>query len=49
MSIDPQLKMPKTFGIEKFLLRKAFESENILPKSVLWRVKEAFSDGVSSK
>jgi asparagine synthase (glutamine-hydrolysing) len=32
---------------EKFLLRKAFESLDILPNEVLWRTKEAFSDGVS--
>ena len=35
---------------EKYLLRKAFDNvENpLLPKEVLWRQKEAFSDGVSS-
>lgn len=35
---------------EKYLIRKAFEDfkPNILPKEVLWRTKEAFSDGVSS-
>lgn len=34
---------------EKFLLRDAIEKMNpyLLPKSVLWRTKEAFSDGVS--
>jgi asparagine synthase (glutamine-hydrolysing) len=40
---------------EKFLLRNAFSSENyhnndlmpLLPDNVLWRKKEAFSDGVS--
>jgi asparagine synthase (glutamine-hydrolysing) len=32
---------------EKWLLRMAFERENLLPRSVLWRQKEAFSDGVS--
>ena len=32
---------------EKFLLRNAFSDMNILPKEVLWRTKEAFSDGVS--
>lgn len=32
---------------EKYLLRKAFDVLNILPNSVLWRTKEAFSDGVS--
>jgi asparagine synthase (glutamine-hydrolysing) len=34
---------------EKYLLRKAFENDNILPKEVLWRTKEAFSDGVSKQ
>ena len=34
---------------EKFLLRKAFDGTNLLPKSVLWRTKEAFSDGVSKQ
>ena len=33
--------------MEKWLLRKAFESSNLLPQEVLWRKKEAFSDGVS--
>jgi len=33
---------------EKYLLRSAFTDTNILPESVLWRRKEAFSDGVSS-
>ena len=34
--------------IEKHLLRLAFDEENLLPKEVLWRRKEAFSDGCSS-
>ena len=34
---------------EKYLLRESFADTNMLPKSVLWRKKEAFSDGVSSK
>lgn len=36
---------------EKWLLRKTFEicDPDILPKQVLWRTKEAFSDGVSSQ
>ena len=33
---------------EKYLFRKAFD-RGYLPKNVLWRRKEAFSDGVSSK
>ena len=43
------MKMPNTHNIEKYLLRKAFDEDNILPKEVLWRVKEAMSDGVSSQ
>lgn len=38
---------PEKKGCEKYLLRKAFEG--YLPDEVLWRQKEAFSDGVSSK
>ena len=34
---------------EKYLLRKAFSGKNLLPDEVLWRTKEAFSDGVSSQ
>ena len=34
--------------IEKYMLRKAFDKDNIIPQDVLWRKKEAFSDGVSS-
>ena len=49
LSIKPELKMPKTFEIEKYLLRKAFEDEKLIPSEVLWRMKEGMSDGVSSK
>lgn len=34
---------------EKWILRKAFEGQYILPAPVLWRRKEAFSDGVSGQ
>ena len=34
---------------EKYLLRKAFEGRNIIPDEILWRTKEAFSDGVSKQ
>ena len=34
---------------EKYLLRKAFEHFELLPKKVLFRTKEAFSDGVSTQ
>ena len=33
---------------EKYLLRRSFDN-GLLPKEVLWRTKEAFSDGVSSQ
>jgi asparagine synthase (glutamine-hydrolysing) len=49
LGIDPKLKMPATYGIEKYLLRKSFDYDDLLPKEVLWRVKEGMSDGVSSK
>ena len=35
--------------MEKWWLRKAFDGLGLLPDEVLWRKKEAFSDGVSSK
>ena len=34
--------------VEKFTLRKAFDGSDLIPKEILWRPKEAFSDGVSS-
>lgn len=38
----------KQNGIEKYLLRSSFEDSNLLPKEILWRPKEAFSDGIAS-
>ncbi len=35
--------------IEKCLLRTAFSNTDIIPEEILWRKKEAFSDGVSNK
>jgi asparagine synthase (glutamine-hydrolysing) len=48
-SIPPRFKVHTYGGIEKYILRKAFEQENLLPQEVLWRSKMAFSDGVSAK
>ncbi len=45
MSIDPQKKL-NTYGIGKFLLRKAFEKDEFIPHSILMREKAAFSDAV---
>ena len=49
MSIDPILKMYNSENKlpEKYMLRKSFENMNIIPDEVLWRPKEAFSDGCS--
>ena len=41
--------MPTTERPEKWMLRKAFEGTGLLPDEILWRRKEAFSDGISSK
>ena len=57
MSVDPKLKMYNSTHttntdnkprIEKYLLRKAFDDDDLLPDEILWRRKEAFSDGCSS-
>ena len=45
MSIDPKLKM-NSYNMGKFLLRRAFEKDHILPDDILWRQKAAFSDAV---
>jgi asparagine synthase (glutamine-hydrolysing) len=34
-------------SIEKFMLREAFSGTQLLPDEIIWRKKEAFSDGVS--
>ena len=34
---------------EKYIIRKAFDGLNVIPNDILWRPKEAFSDGVASK
>jgi len=47
LSLPPQMRQPKD-GVEKHLLRSAFEGD-VIPSEILWRPKEAFSDGVSSK
>ena len=49
MRIDPVLRTPKYKGIEKWLLRSSFEESKLLPREVLFRIKSAFSDAVSSK
>ena len=52
MNIDPTEKMITKDRIEKYILRKAFDTsddptaEPYLPDNILWRQKEQFSDGV---
>ena len=45
MRIDPKLKL-NTYHMGKYLLRHAFEKDRLLPDSILWRQKAAFSDAV---
>ena len=53
--VDTYLSIPSEFRYnknkiqEKYLFRRAFDNKNYLPKEILWRKKEAFSDGVSAK
>jgi len=58
MSMPPSIRFHgDTNSQEKYLIRQAFSEENmtnlegnpILPKEILWRKKEAFSDGVSKQ
>lgn len=52
MNIDPAEKMITKERMEKYILRKAFDTTGeagekpYLPESILWRQKEQFSDGV---
>ena len=58
LSIPPYVRNHKNInnGIEKYILRQSFSSEiftgydkrQIIPSEILWRKKEAFSDGVCS-
>ncbi len=41
-------RRPSKTRMEKCVLREAFSGTGLLPDAVLWRKKEAFSDGVSS-
>jgi len=45
MSLHPKFKTFDAERMEKYILRKAFE--DFLPSELIWRRKEAFSDGVS--
>ena len=45
MAIDPALKM-NHHNMGKYLLRRAFAADHLLPENILWRQKAAFSDAV---
>jgi len=49
LAVPTELRRPMSDQCEKWLLRMAFSRTGLLPDEVLWRRKEAFSDGVSSK
>ena len=51
LSIDKNLRYNTTINnCEKYLIRKSFSKlmPDLVPEKILWRTKEAFSDGVSS-
>ena len=45
MAVDPEKKL-NTYGIGKYLLRHAFEQDDLIPREILMREKAAFSDAV---
>ncbi|XP_038580930.1 asparagine synthetase [glutamine-hydrolyzing] [Micropterus salmoides] len=47
LSLPEEMRTPK-HGVEKHLLRDSFKGLNLIPDEILWRRKEAFSDGVMS-
>jgi asparagine synthase (glutamine-hydrolysing) len=50
LSIPVKMRNHNSMGkMEKYLIREAFEYTKILPSTIMWRKKEAFSDGVSNK
>jgi asparagine synthase (glutamine-hydrolysing) len=49
-SIEPCMLRPlRNEQVEKYILRAAFDDGVTLPSDVLWRRKEAFSDGISTR
>ena len=43
--IDPEIKR-NTYGKGKYILRRAFAEDHLLPEEIIWREKAAFSDAV---
>ncbi|XP_008419459.2 asparagine synthetase [glutamine-hydrolyzing] isoform X3 [Poecilia reticulata] len=48
LSLPEEMRTPKD-GVEKHLLRDSFKGLNLIPDEILWRRKEAFSDGMMSE
>ncbi|XP_043994229.1 asparagine synthetase [glutamine-hydrolyzing] isoform X1 [Gambusia affinis] len=48
LSLPEEMRTPKD-GVEKHLLRDSFKGLNLIPDEILWRRKEAFSDGMTSE
>jgi asparagine synthase (glutamine-hydrolysing) len=46
-SVPSKWRMPTAEHMEKEFFRKCFDGTDIVEKTVLWRRKEAFSDGIS--
>ncbi|XP_067649398.1 asparagine synthetase [glutamine-hydrolyzing]-like [Haliotis asinina] len=46
LSLPAEDRVPRK-GVEKYLLRSAFDGMNLLPNDILWRPKEPISDGVT--
>ncbi|XP_058605211.1 asparagine synthetase [glutamine-hydrolyzing]-like [Onychostoma macrolepis] len=47
LSVPEEMRAPKD-GVEKHLLRESFKGMKLIPDEILWRRKEAFSDGMTS-
>jgi len=47
LGLPGEMRRPQD-GVEKHLLRSAFSNTGLLPDEILWRHKEAFSDGVAA-
>ncbi|XP_008330057.1 asparagine synthetase [glutamine-hydrolyzing] [Cynoglossus semilaevis] len=47
LSLPEDMRIPR-HGVEKYLLRDSFKGLDLIPEEILWRRKEAFSDGMMS-
>jgi asparagine synthase (glutamine-hydrolysing) len=47
--LPEKMRQPRDGVLEKHLIREAFNDGDLLPRNILWRHKEAFSDGVAHR